>query len=393
MEYNMTACRYALVYCREIKYDDIAWSLVKMGLEVEIIDSDLSVHSTMRSDVEMAKELLVKNRTDVAISMDFIPVFSDACEELGIKYISWVFDSPQEALYKRQVRNVCNYIFSFDQVQTQTVRECGGKNVFHLPLATNIYRNTAIVIDHDDERKYSCEISFVGSMYTDDMYPGIVQAVSNETKKEIDDILQDAYGKWDGIDRIYKRVSDTALSELWGIIKGSLGEDYPISPDEYIGTRLFAGTLARRERLDIMMRLSGYNTRLYTSSQGVDVPGTKVFGPLSYDEELPKNYFLSKINLNITLHSILSGVPLRVFDIMGVGGFMLTNYQPEVEELFTIGRDLEVYQDIDELEDKVRYYLKNDSKRQQIALNGYRRVSEKYSYDERVKYILDVIKG
>jgi spore maturation protein CgeB len=81
-------------------------------------------------------------------------------------------------------------------------------------------------------------------------------------------------------------------------------------------------------------------------------------------------------------------VPLRVFDIMGVGGFMLTNYQPEIEELFTIGKDIEVFHDIDELHDKVSFYLANEKARLQIALNGYKLVSEKYSYDRAIESIL-----
>ena len=34
----------------------------------------------------------------------------------------------------------------------------------------------------------------------------------------------------------------------------------------------------------------------------------------------------SKVNLNITLRNIKTGIPLRALDIMGAGGFLLTNY-------------------------------------------------------------------
>lgn len=76
---------------------------------------------------------------------------------------------------------------------------------------------------------------------------------------------------------------------------------------------------------------------------------------------------------------------------MGVGGFMLTNYQPEVEELFTIGTDIEVYKSLDELDDKVKYYLEHEDKRVKISLNGYRTVSEKYNYETAFKRIAQAV--
>ena len=113
---------------------------------------------------------------------------------------------------------------------------------------------------------------------------------------------------------------------------------------------------------------------------------------LLYSEEMPKAFYVSKINLNITSRSIDSGIPQRVFDIMASGGFVLTNYQPELEEYFEIGKDLEVFHDLDELMEKVDYYLAHEEARIRIAMNGYRKVREKYSYTilatEWVKQVL-----
>ena len=47
-----------------------------------------------------------------------------------------------------------------------------------------------------------------------------------------------------------------------------------------------------------------------------------------------------------------------------------------------------MFHDIDELHDKVSFYLANEKARLQIALNGYKLVSEKYSYDRAIESIL-----
>ena len=67
--------------------------------------------------------------------------------------------------------------------------------------------------------------------------------------------------------------------------------------------------------------------------------------------------FGTEINLNITAKSIRSALPLRIFDILACGGFCLTNYQPELEDLFTVGEDLDCYVSEDDLLAKTEYYL------------------------------------
>lgn len=379
---------YGLLYLNEIKYDDIAWTMLNSGRDIKVIDTKISIHSKAHNDTCKVKELLIKDKIDVAITMDFSPAVSDACEDLGIKYVSWIYDMPQQELYEKQVGNGCNYIFSFDKIQVEQVKKAGGKHVFYQPLATNVYRNTGLVINSDDEARFSCDVSFVGSLYSDNSYKDVMEKASDSTRREIEAIVNSSFGIWDGKNRINGRLSAEAVSELWKIYGGNEADEFLMDKDEYLGARLFARYISFLERSCILESLSDYDVRLHTNDASVDVPGVKVGGRLSYDEELPRMYYLSKINLNISLHSILSGVPLRVFDIMGVGGFMLSSYQPEIEELFTIGRDIEVFHDIDELHDKVSFYLSNERARLQIALNGYKLVSEKYSYDKALGSIL-----
>ena len=117
-------------------------------------------------------------------------------------------------------------------------------------------------------------------------------------------------------------------------------------------------------------------------------PGKRMFTLMvSY---LPKAYYLSKINMNLTLHTITQGLPLRIFDIMGVGGFVLSNYQPAIDDLFEIGKEIEVYHDLDEMEDKVRFYLSHDSSRQLIAINGYKAVKENYDNTVLIRKMLEI---
>ena len=101
------------------------------------------------------------------------------------------------------------------------------------------------------------------------------------------------------------------------------------------------------------MKLLGsrFPVNLYTGSNTKGLPVING-GTVKTLTEMPLIFHYSKINLNITSKSIRSGLPLRIFDILGCGGFLLTNYQPELSDYFTPGYDLVCYSSEDELSKK-----------------------------------------
>ncbi len=109
--------------------------------------------------------------------------------------------------------------------------------------------------------------------------------------------------------------------------------------------------------------------------------------------EMPLIFNQTAININPTAKSIRSGLPLRIFDILGCGGFMLTNYQPELPEYFTIGEHLDIYESLDDLEYKVDYYLRHPSERKEIARNGYEHVRQNHTYTIRAGQMIQAAFG
>jgi spore maturation protein CgeB len=93
----------------------------------------------------------------------------------------------------------------------------------------------------------------------------------------------------------------------------------------------------------------------------------------------------------MSLRSITTGIPQRVFDIMAAGGFVISNYQLEIEELFEIGKEIVVYDTLKDLKEKIRYYLEHEEEREQIAYNGYLKVKNTHSLDNKLKDMLNQI--
>ena len=117
----------------------------------------------------------------------------------------------------------------------------------------------------------------------------------------------------------------------------------------------FAADLIRKkitveERKSALIELSNrYATILYTDSKESEVFGIINYGYVEYDVKMPYVFNESAINLNITLKSIQSGIPLRVLDILACGGFLITNWQNEIEEYFEIGKELVTFNSLEDL--------------------------------------------
>ena len=127
---------------------------------------------------------------------------------------------------------------------------------------------------------------------------------------------------------------------------------------------------------------------IYTGSDTSPLREVHTHGTIKTLTEMPKVFHLSKINLNMTVKSIQTGLPLRIFDILGCGGFLLTNYQAELPEYFEIGKDLEAYSSMDELIDKCAFYLEHDDIRADIARSGYEKVKQYHTYSHRIAEML-----
>ena len=96
----------------------------------------------------------------------------------------------------------------------------------------------------------------------------------------------------------------------------------------------------------------------------------------------------SKINLNFTIPNIENGIPLRVFDVLSAGGFLLTDYREELCQQFENQTDLVVFENTADLLQKADYYLTHEKERQQIAKNGQKKVQHFHQYDQRLTKIL-----
>jgi len=101
---------------------------------------------------------------------------------------------------------------------------------------------------------------------------------------------------------------------------------------------------------------------------------------------------LSAARINLGLMGVTPEIKdettTRTYEIPACGGFMLHERAPEVLRLYQEGKEMAAYGSVDELAQKIDYYLAHPDERQAIAQAGHQRCVPAYSYDNRMLEIL-----
>jgi spore maturation protein CgeB len=102
-------------------------------------------------------------------------------------------------------------------------------------------------------------------------------------------------------------------------------------------------------------------------------------------ERIVEIFQTSLISLNLSDSSTpgTNQIKGRNFEIPACGGFQLSGYAERLEEFFVPDKEIVVYRTMDELIEKIRYYLVHGEERAAIADAGYARVMREHTYEER----------
>lgn len=370
---------------------DIPWTLLELGHHVECVE-DIILDPLISDPVakNKLKEELETHPVDFVISYLFIPDVSNLCEEQSIYYLSWTYDSPLIPLFDNAIYNKHNITFVFDQSECNHLKDLNAPNIHYMPMGVNLSRVGALEITEDDENVFSSDISFIGNLYENNNYNNIIHILPDHLQNELKTYLLNNTCTWN-----QKKPWPSLSNELTDFMVQNLNahewNKCNFTDNQYLGILVLSRKLAEIDRINVLNALAlEHKVDLYTTKPSRFLENVTIHNSVDYITEMNKIFYLSKINLNITIPSIETGVPQRVFDIMGCGGFVLSNYQEEMDELFTIGEDIAVYHNLEELIEKTHYYLTHEEERLRIAMNGYIKVRNCYSYTHQLNRILEI---
>lgn len=366
-------------------------ALMELG---HIIDTFTCEIENLEEDREFEEKLdayLLCHKYDAVISINYFPVIAKSCNRMGFRYISWTCDSPMLTLYTKSVFLPSNYIFVFDRQVYYEFKARGVKNIWYLPLAVDTCRNDYI-LKHSTEQEYKADVSFVGSLYEKNRYDEMIYMP--EYIRGYFDALMNVQMEIYGDNFLERMVSDEIEELLNGTAVNISGDEFIGTPALIIANTTLGMKLAALERKKILNMVSRKvrDTKIYTESSTEDIPLVKNMGKVDYIYDMPKVFAHSKINLNITLRNIKTGIPLRIWDILGAGGFVLTNFQAELPDFFEQEKHLVWYESHDDMMEKLLYYLSHDEERMQIAREGNLLVRKKHTMTGRTEELISTAK-
>ena len=385
-------------------YRDIEQTFLLLGHTVDNIEQELGSYDVSPEFERVIEEKIRGTHYDMVFTVNYFPLISNVCERTGVNYVSWTCDNPLISMYHESVFHACNYIFTFDKTNYLEFRGMGVKHIWYLPLAVDTERMDALLgapekaerwkVAQDPEmQKYRGDVAFVGSLYERNSYDKIKNRLPEYLRGYFDAVME-AQLNISGANIVEPMLTTNILEQLQEYFQLEKSEGSFSDLGLIFQTTVLGFKIAEIERRRTLIELSKhYKVNVYSNSDVSDLLRIQYCGSVDYWSEMPKVFRMSKINLNFTIPNIKSGIPLRIWDVLGCGGFLLTNYQAEIPYYFKEGEDLVCFDGLEDLCEKVGYYLEHEEERKRIAWNGYRKVREKHSYIERIRTILDTVAG
>ena len=366
-------------------FRDTKEAILSLGHEVD----DIYYHFTDRFKddffIERINHILRRNQYDALLSINFFPLLAITAHEHSIPYISWSYDSPLAERLTDYFHYDTNRIYLFDRDEVSYYNSVGFTNVFHLPLAVNANRLNKLSFPQDVNEKYKSEISFVGVLHNS--YLNDLLFFADEYTKGFVEGLFQAQFRMYGCNFIYNSISDSLIESLNNTFL-QLGNDKIKLNKRGLSYAINAQITHEERKILLELLAENHEVRLYsTQKQDVDSKVAQ-YGPVKYFKDMNAVFRNSLLNLCPTLRSITSGIPLRALDILANKAVLFSNYQPELSENFSDGKDVIMYTNLEDAVNKANYYISHPNLLSQIATNGYRKVVKLYSYKEKVSQLL-----
>lgn len=372
--------------------EDLKDVLPRMGHTLKVISTELILERNSSAFDTLFEDEISKEHYDIVFTFNYSVVVSQNCNRHHIKYVAWVYDSPLVSLYSYTITNPCNYIFLFDSAQYLEFKNGGINTVYYMPLAVNTTRLDGMKCDEKVHSVFDSDVSFVGSMYNEkhNLFERL-KDISPYTRGYLDAIMQ-AQLKVYGVNFIESLLTPNILDDLQKAVPYHKNKD-GIETAAYIYADYFiARKMAQMERHELLSEVSRhYQTKLYTPNPTPELPDIQNMGAIDFYDNMPYVFKCSKINLNISLRSIKNGIPLRCMDIMGAGGFLLSNFQADFLQHFIPDEDFVYFESKEDLLNKCAYYLEHEEERKRIARNGYEKVKKFHCYEKRLEEIFELV--
>lgn len=378
---------------------DLEESLHHKGYDISPVSA---VPHNIEEDDAFVEALVCQLKSELPqflFSINYFPVLAQAAHLTGIPYVCWNCDGSLLSMYDTSIFYDTNFLFTFDRACVSRFQQIGLSQIWYLPLGVNARRLQQVFAASSPFAGESYDISFVGSLYEKNSYDEIAHLLPPYLAGYLEGALTAQQAISGG--NILKLLLTPPICEQLEEVTS-----YHRSEHSFAGiSQLFSSTVlgfkaANQKRCEILNTLSkegkgwqpAAQVHLFTTDTARELPLVSLHPPVDYFQEMPWIFQNTAINLHSTIPTIETGISLRIWDVLGSGGFLLTDYREDLLEFFQSEKYLSVYEDTEELTAKAEFYLQRDTLRQDIAKRAQKLVLENHTWDIRIDKMLHTLK-
>jgi len=329
----------------------------------------------LRTARKLAPELIV--------AVNVPPGAETLAAQAGVSLLCWEIDPAVHLLKVPAHEAERAFVFTFRERYVDELKTQGYVHVEHLPLAADPTTRAPVSLTAAEREHYGARVCFVGTSMVEDA-------------PRWERLFLKAYAQ-----RRPAAEGRSVLASVLAAQRRDFGHDgvalalanhcRGFGPTEMdILARCAQEIAAAERRVVYASRLGRFGLQVWGDAgwRVAEGAGVRYRGTAGSYTDLNAIYCSAGVNVDIGRLHQLDIVTMRIFDVMACGGFVLAERSKDLERLFEIGREVDCYSTLEELEQKVDHYLTHPNAARALAEAGRRAVLERHTVAQRVDRML-----
>lgn len=374
--------RRALVVTGDLLVNDVIDALRAQGWSV--FPWDVAAHAP-----EELALVVKKVRPSFAISINMVHGLSAACEGFQLPLLIWEIDPRLDAL-QAVTKAGRTFVFTWRKARVELLRQAGYTNVEYLPLAAPRSRAAAGPATDAERMALDAPLAFVGSSMVDnasrcckeflDLYVFWAGGLPDAAREEGALLLDEAMAaQRESLDAY---VLPHAIEERFGPFLRAMRARKDVNDP----MQLVAEMAAAERRHFLVSNLGQVGISVWGDPGWTSCTeyGARYRGAAGHGAALTDIYRSAGVHVDIGRIYQRDIVTLRVFEALAAGAFLIAEDNESLRELLQPGVHLDAWSTVQELLDKVEYWLAHPDEARRIAAVGQQEVLTHHTVDQRV---------
>lgn len=362
----------------------------RMGNELSIYQIADSEEQILKAFGEGKLDLLAQEmkvgKSDAVFGLGYSACIAELCHSLNLIYISWLLQPPFSEAYSATVIYSTNRIFVADKYIADLFNMQGITNIFYLPAGVNIEKCRQVGTCYPEAELWDAAVAdTISKNGWHELFR--TENLKDSTLGYLEGILT-CQNLVYGYDFYQRPMPGYVLEDLKRNSAIVLPHDSVEDISDYYADQCFYPKTTEKDRVIGVKTLEkgGMSTH-YFSDQPIEGENLIQHSPVSLEERL-KVYARTKINLCIAPRGIRDGLCESLLYAMAMGAFVITDYKPHVTEELNPDENVIVYEDLQDLLNKAKYFFIHDEERKKIAENARVKIEQEHTMEHRVEFIL-----